>query len=94
MHLQGFIAVLMVCALLFIWQSSMPFPPQRSVAKERDFELAAASAGEGLRNMLTRHIPPAKIIEVCVKESGRDSIPAISDPVAAWNELRRAKKRK
>jgi len=42
-RLEGVLAAAIACALLFIWQSSSPFPPERAPA-ESDTHLAAASA--------------------------------------------------
>lgn len=70
-RLQGVLAVALVCALLFIWQSSMPFPPERR-APAADTGLVAASAGEGLRNLLAHHIPAGRVMSACVAEWRRD----------------------
>jgi hypothetical protein len=66
-RLQGVVAVAIVCAFLFIWRSSTPFPPERAPA-ESERQLAAASASEGLLNLLMSHIPPNRIMQACVKE--------------------------
>jgi len=72
LRLQGALAVSMVCALLFIWRSSMPFPPERSVSADADMRLAATSASQGLRNLLAHHIPAGRIVSVCVAEWRKD----------------------
>ncbi len=71
-RLLGVLAVALICALLFIWQSSAPFPPERETADDTDLRLAAASAGEGLRNLLAHHIEPDKVVSACVAEWRRD----------------------
>jgi hypothetical protein len=71
-RLQGVIAVALVCGLLFIWRSSAPFPPERAAAIGSDTRLAAASAGEGLRNLLAQHIPVDRVVSVCVAEWSKD----------------------
>lgn len=71
-RLQGAIAVALVCALLFVWRSSAPFPPERPVSAEAEFRLAAASAGEGLLNLLAHHIPADGVVRACVAEWKKD----------------------
>jgi hypothetical protein len=102
-RLQGVLAVALVCALLFIWQSSAPFPPERTSSGSDDTRLAAASAGEGLRNLLAHHIAPNRLMSACVaewrKDRGRlvpedrlrriEGIAALhADPVEQWREIR------
>jgi hypothetical protein len=103
-RLQGVLAVAIACALLFIWQSSAPFPPERSSPAGDDIRLFAASAGEGLRNLLAHHIPANRLIGACVaewrKDRGRlapadqlarlESIAAqkYTHPIAQWREIR------
>jgi hypothetical protein len=70
-RLQGVLAAAIVCALLFVWQSSAPFPPERAVA-ESDTRLAAASASQGLLNLLAHHIPANRLLGACVAEWRRD----------------------
>jgi hypothetical protein len=70
-RLQGALAAAIVCALLFIWQSSSPFPPERARA-ESDTHLAAASARQGLLNLLAHHIPTNRLVSACVTEWRRD----------------------
>jgi hypothetical protein len=105
-RLQGVLAVALACALLFIWQSSVPFPPERADAgSEAEMRMVAASAGEGLRNLLAHHIPPTRILSACVaewrKDRGRlvapDKLARIegiaahgAHPVAQWREIRAA----
>lgn len=104
-RLQGLLAALLACALLFIWQSSVPFPPERPATERRDFTLAAASASEGLLNLLTRHIGPREIVKTCVAEWRRDKgrkappeklarIEGIAaenaHPLRQWEEIREA----
>jgi hypothetical protein len=100
-RLQGVLFVAIACALLFIWQSSAPFPPERAVAKS-DLQLAAASASEGLLNLLTVHIPANRIVAACVEEwrkdrgrlVGADKLSRMGDivaqkahPVEQWREI-------
>jgi hypothetical protein len=102
-RLQGFLGVVIVCALLFIWQSSSPFPPERLALVDADTKLAAASASEGLVNLLTCHIPANRIMTACVEEWRKDRgrlvseetlarIKAVTErkahPVAQWREIR------
>jgi hypothetical protein len=70
-RLQGVLAAAILCALLFIWQSSSPFPPERAPL-ESDTHLAAASAGQGLLNLLSHHIPPERLMTACIAEWKRD----------------------
>jgi hypothetical protein len=109
-RLQGVMAVSLICAILFIWQSSAPFPPERQQTPDDDMRLAAASASEGLRNLLAHHIPANRIVAACVaewrKDRGRLAAPdtiahmeAISaqkaHPAAQFQEIRELlKKRK
>jgi len=101
-RLQGVLFVVIACALLFIWQSSAPFPPERASAKS-DVQLAAASASEGLLNLLMVHIPANRIVSACVEEWRKDrgrlvraeKLARIEDvvaqkahPVAQWREIR------
>jgi hypothetical protein len=71
-RLQGVVAVALICALLFIWRSSAPFPPERAVSEDSSLRLAAASASEGVLNLLTVHISPSRIVQTCVDEWKRD----------------------
>ena len=104
LRLQGVLAVAIVCALLFIWQSSAPFPPERGAGKDSDLRLVAASASQGLRNLLAHNIPAGRVVSVCVaewrKDRGRlvaadqlariESIAAsrTAHPVTQWREIR------
>jgi hypothetical protein len=112
-RLQGVLAVAILCALLFIWQASTPFPPERATpadvdmrlvaAAPSDMRLTAASASQGLRNLLAQNIPAGRIVSVCVAEWRRDRgrlvaadkmarIEAIAartaHPVMQWREIR------
>jgi hypothetical protein len=102
-RLQGVIAVSLICALLFIWQASSPFPPEQPAAPDADVRLAAASAGEGLQNLLAHHIPANRVVAACVaewrKDRGRLAAPdtiaqmeAIAarkaHPAEQWREIR------
>jgi hypothetical protein len=102
-RLQGLIGVLLLCAGLFFWQSSVPFPPAPVTTSGKDFSLTGSETGEGLRNLLSRHIAPANLITACVAEWRRDrgrKVPehqfekintiAVSagSPVRQWKEIR------
>ena len=72
LRLQGLIAVLLTCALLFIWQSSVPFPPGPTSSQAQDFTLIGAGTSEALPNLLARHIARARLMKTCVAEWRRD----------------------
>jgi hypothetical protein len=101
-RLQGVLAVAIACALLFIWQSSSPFPPERAPI-ESDTRLAAASASQGLLNLLSHHIPAGRLMTASIAEWKRDrgrlvppdkmtqieSIAAQNlHPVTQWRQIR------
>lgn len=102
-RLEGLIGVLLVAALLFIWRSSVTFPPELAPSPEHRFWLAGAGSSEGLRSLLARHLAPGQLLAACVAEwrrdrgrkaneaeAGRIEIIALSDfePVRQWEEIR------
>ena len=74
LHLTGILAALLTAALLFYWQSSVPFPPPAPEAMG-DFTLPADGAGAILVNLLERRIAPAQLASQClacwVRDCGR-----------------------
>ncbi len=99
-RLQGVVGVLLVLALLFIWKSASTFLPRESRSTDAAV-LAGHSTRAGLVNLLERSVPPAKLMEVCVKEyeDGRRKappqperlphIPDPTDPVASYELVRK-----
>jgi hypothetical protein len=72
LRLQGVIAVVLLCALLFFWRASFPFPPVANTEPAVDFTLPADSGAGILTGMLERRIPPANVIGQCLAEWERD----------------------
>lgn len=62
------VGVFMVLAGLYLWQQSIPLPPE-SVLPPRDSVLGVShDSFSGLVNLLRRNVPPAQILKVCCQE--------------------------
>jgi hypothetical protein len=70
-RLQGMAAALLAASLLFVWRSSVPFPPVPESAAAGTLS-AGAGSSDALRNLLERRVPPGKLIAACVQEWLKD----------------------
>jgi len=68
-RLTGFMSALLVLALLYLWQRSIPFIPIRSVSDDEGFEeTSTMDYHAGLVNLLRRNIKEDDLIPTCFNE--------------------------
>jgi hypothetical protein len=102
-RLQGVLGVVLLCAVLLFWQASFPFPPPAETSTRDDAVLQGPATVEGLQNLLSHHIAPAKLMPACVAEWRHDRGRRVRDeafgriekiagsagnPVGQWKEIR------
>ena len=68
-RLQGVAAALLLASLLFVWRSSVPYPP---VAEPGEKSADGTAASDALRNLLESRVAPGGLVGVCAKEWSRD----------------------
>lgn len=66
--LHGLVGVLLLVALLFVWQSAATIVPKRDAAETEAGVQMGRDAQRGLVNLLRRTIPEKDLIAACVKE--------------------------
>ena len=70
-HLQGLLAGLLAVVALFIWNRSVPFPPPPALEEEASRVVAGSDTEDMLAYLLSRHIAPESLIDVCIAEWNR-----------------------
>jgi hypothetical protein len=92
-RLQGLLWGFALLAGVFIWKTAEPFPPPPGEDAERA-PVSGRDAHTGFLRLLERHIPPARLIEECLRQwrltSPRKDLPtglAAGDPVTAYRAV-------
>ena len=104
-RLHGFVAAILLVAVLFVWRVSVPTVPSHHDSPEGIGEiLTGRDAAAGLVTILRRGIPPADILRVCRSEwtktfrerrpelvAALDGVPiGTKDPVEGYRRIGRA----
>jgi hypothetical protein len=99
-RLQGLLWGFALLAGVFIWKTAEPFPPPPLDQAERT-AITGRDAQTGFLRLLERHIPPARLVEECLREwrltSPRKDLPTglpAGDPVTAYRAIQRELTRK
>ena len=100
-RLQGLFAGLLLVVILFIWNRSVAFPPPSRFERETDSVVSGSDARPLMVGLLSRHIAPGSLIDVCVSEwnrlrpdkklSARDTKNPVATYLEIQNELQRKK---
>ncbi|MCX8157537.1 MAG: DUF4350 domain-containing protein [Verrucomicrobiae bacterium] len=82
-RLQGFAAVALLLALLYLWQNSFPLAPLPATsARAGTPHVLGRDTTLGLINLLRRGLPPRRLLRVCLEHwkdsAGRRAAPAIT----------------
>ncbi len=78
-RLHGLVVGLLVLALLFIWKSAASLVPPHAVEAPSPY-VAGKDAAGGFVNLLRRHVPGTKVLDLCVtewKKSRARLVPAV-----------------
>jgi hypothetical protein len=70
-RLQGLLAGLLLVAILFVWNRSVAFPPASRFEREKEPVVAGSDSGLMFASLLSRHIAPDSVVDVCVAEWNR-----------------------
>jgi hypothetical protein len=70
-RLQGLMAGLLLVAIVFAWNRSWAFPPPSRFEEEAGVMIVASDSRTMFTEMLSRHIGPESLIDVCVSEWNR-----------------------
>jgi len=80
-RLHGFVAALLVLALLFIWKTSDTLvPPVEAQPPASVAAVSGRGAGAGFVNLLRRNIRTSELINVCVEQWKRTGMQRVSRP--------------
>jgi hypothetical protein len=78
-QLHGFIAGLLLLGLLFVWENAFPFVPVPAGRSSAADAVAGRSSSEGLISLLRRSISPGQLLELCVAEWKKATLPEIQN---------------
>jgi len=71
-RLTSFLGALLLLAGLFLWKNSLPLVRSAAGGGSDDSRISSEKdAMGGLVSLMRRHIPPARILDVCFREWGR-----------------------
>lgn len=83
MNMQGFVAGLLLFAILLIWHGASSLAPRQGLKEEDGPASEGRSAAEGLAALLRRSVPEDRLLKVCAEEwrqVQRDEAEAPSGP--------------